>query len=159
MVWQQRRQKPFKELYNRPRGQRLNKPLHNHPRLRSKASQHKVPLLHLHHKMWHQDLSLLRAPLLKHHQWEQYCIAINAEHAIVPASASATNAATDSHNRLFLRLLHQKLVCRDDFLHLPLISTSIRVIALGKSTIATLDLLRSRCRRKTQDSEGLLALH
>ena len=155
-VWRLKQQRPFMILFKLPRslvsGQR------NLPRQSSQRSQgnRRHHLLHLlrkcsrHHLRIHplrlRKLLLLR--LLR--GTRNQCSAINVARVCGQANASATIVEPSCRSPLPGKIFLQALISSDNTLHLFLVPSSVRMIALGKCAIATFYLLLSCIWRQTQ---------
>jgi hypothetical protein len=85
-----------------------------------------------------------------HHTELKRSSVINAAHVLALESVSVVSAAHSCHSCLSPLIFHQQLVGGNDLLHLPLIATTIRMVAFRQCAIATFNLLSGGIGWKTQ---------
>ena len=159
-VWQLKQQRPFMILCNLHRTLALGQ--HNPPLPPNQCSQGKRR--HRRHNLLHPPGKCSRHHLRIQHllrlckillrlllrETRKHCSAINVVHVCGQANASATTVEPSCRSPLLYKIFLQALISSDNTLHLLLVPSSIRMIALGECAIATFYLLLSCIWRQTQ---------
>ena len=153
-VWQLKQQRPFMILCNLHRS--LASGLQNPPLPPNQCNQRRHLLLppskcNRHHLRTQHLLRLCKILLrLLLRETRKHCSVINVVRVCGQANASATTVEPSCRSPLLYKIFLQALISSDNTLHLLLVPSSIRMIALGERAIATFYLLLSCIWRQTQ---------